>query len=103
MLEYTGNDVIYLPKIYGIIKNACDEGLYPTLTINKIKNESSKYLEYSEINLSIKNFNKINIQKDKELEGLLKYLIKNKLILQKRSKKLCIYSVEYRLLWNSYQ
>jgi hypothetical protein len=72
MLEYTANDVIYLPKIYEIIKNVCDEGLYPTLTINKIKKESSKYLDYLEINLSIKNFNKINIQKDKEIEGLLK-------------------------------
>jgi hypothetical protein len=72
MLEYTSNDVIYLPKVYEIIKKLCDDGIYPSLTLNKIKNESSKYLDYTEINLSIKNFNKISIQKDKEVEGLLK-------------------------------
>jgi hypothetical protein len=72
MLEYTANDVLYLPKIYEIIKKLCDDGIYPSLTLNKITKESIKYLEYSEINLTIKNFNKINIPKDKEVEGLLK-------------------------------
>ncbi len=72
MLEYTAYDVLYLPKIYFLIKKLCEEGNYQSLTFDKITVESNRYLDYAEINLSIKNFNKINIQKDKEVEGLLK-------------------------------
>ncbi len=72
MLEYTANDVLYLPKIYEIIKDLCNNGNYSSLSFDHITTESNKYLEYSEINLSIKNFNKLNLQKDKEVEGLIK-------------------------------
>lgn len=72
MLEYTANDVLFLPKIYEIIKELCNNGSYSSLSFNHITAESNKYLEYSKINLTIKNFNKINLQKDKEVEGLIK-------------------------------
>ena len=73
MLEYASNDVLYLPKIYYLIQQYCEQGMYQNLTFYTIMNQCNKYLEYSKINLSIKNFNKINIEKGKELFGLLKY------------------------------
>lgn len=75
MLEYTANDVLYLPTIYFIIKQNCENGIYKNLTFDKILAECNKYLEYSKINLTIKNFNKISIESNKEVEGLIKYLI----------------------------
>jgi hypothetical protein len=75
MLEYTAVDVIYLPAIYNKFKQSFESieiPQYKNLTFDKILLECKKYLEYTKINLSIKNFNKINIEKDKEVEGLLK-------------------------------
>ncbi len=72
MLEYTALDVLFLPKIYHLIKENCEGGLYKNLNFDKINYECHKYLEYCKINLTIKNFNKISIEKDKVVEGLLK-------------------------------
>ena len=72
MLEYTACDVLFLPKIYHLIKINCENEVYNHLTFDKIKQECNKYLEYCKINLTIKNFNKISIEKDKIVEGLLK-------------------------------
>jgi hypothetical protein len=72
MLEYTANDVLYLQKVHSIIKGLCESGTYTNLNYEIIMDECSRYLNYTQINLPIKNFNKMNIQKDKELEGLLK-------------------------------
>jgi hypothetical protein len=75
MLQYTALDVLYLPKIYKIFSANLNVGVYKTLSMQKIKNECQKYLDYSNINLMIKNFNKISIEKDKIVQGLLKYLL----------------------------
>jgi hypothetical protein len=72
MLHYTALDVLYLPKIYEIFSCNLQEGFYKNLDMKIIKNECSKYLDYININLMIKNFNKISIEKDKIVEGLLK-------------------------------
>lgn len=72
MLEYTALDVLFLPKIYDLIKENCQGSTYKSLTFDKIFFECQKYLEYCKINLSIKNFNKISIEKDKIVEGLIK-------------------------------
>ena len=72
MLEYTALDVLYLPKIFELFKDNCITGIYKTLSLDKVHIECEKYLEYCKINLTIKNFNKISIEKDKVIEGLLK-------------------------------
>jgi ribonuclease D len=72
MLDYTADDVLYLDKIYSIIKTNCEKGNYKNLTFDRIQYECKKYLEYCKINLGVKNFNKISIEKDKIVEGLLK-------------------------------
>ena len=64
MIEYAANDVVYLPQLYYIF---CENAAYA-----KIKSECEKYLEYLKINLSIKNFNKINLETDRVIQGLLK-------------------------------
>jgi ribonuclease D len=64
MIEYAANDVIYLPQLFYIF---CENIPY-----GKIKNECEKYLEYLNINLNIKNFNKINLETDRVIQGLLK-------------------------------
>jgi hypothetical protein len=87
MLEYTAKDVLYLPKIYDLIRYNCQVGVYKSLTFENIKYECNKYLEYCRINLSIKNFNKINIERDKVVEGFLKY----KIIIIRNFQKNCIF------------
>ena len=69
---YAGNDVIYLPKIYNIICSKCDKKIIKDITVENIFDECKKYLKYVNINLKIKNFNKTNIQKGTEIEGLIK-------------------------------
>jgi hypothetical protein len=64
MIEYAANDVIYLPQLYYIFSENAAYG--------KIKSECEKYLEYLRINLNIKNFNKINLETDRVIQGLLK-------------------------------
>lgn len=75
MKEYAANDVIYLPKLYNLMKkNIKDlpeaEG---TITYQGILDECQKTLKYPKLNLNIKNFNKYNIPKGKEIDGMLKY------------------------------
>jgi hypothetical protein len=70
MLEYTAYDVLHLPTIYTKFRLDCDTNYN---FFQKILNECKKYLEYANINLNIKNYNKINLQKDKEVQGLIKY------------------------------
>lgn len=72
MLQYTAMDVLYLPKIFKIINENVKDGVYKNLNMQIIKKECQKYLDYSYINLMIKNFNKISIEKDKTVQGLLK-------------------------------
>ena len=69
---YAGNDVIYLPKIYNIICSKCDKKIIKDISFENIFDECKKYLKYVNINLKIKNFNKTNIQKGTEIEGLIK-------------------------------
>ena len=69
---YAGNDVIYLPKIYNIICSKCDKKIIKDISVDYIFQECEKYLKYVNINLKIKNFNKTNIQKGTEIEGLIK-------------------------------
>lgn len=64
MIEYASNDVIYLPQLYYIF---CENNAY-----EKIKSECTKYLDYLKINLNIKNFNKINLEENRVVQGLLK-------------------------------
>jgi len=64
MIEYAANDVIYLPQLYYIF---CENAVN-----GKIKSECEKYLEYLKINLNIKNFNKINLETDRVIQGLIK-------------------------------
>lgn len=64
MIEYASNDVIYLPQLYYIF---LDNAAFP-----KIQKECEKYLEYLKINLNIKNFNKISLETDRVIQGLLK-------------------------------
>ena len=72
---YAGNDVIYLPKIYDIICDNCDRKIIKNVTVENIFDECKKYLKYVNINLKIKNFNKTNILKGTEIQGLIKYII----------------------------
>lgn len=72
---YAGNDVIYLPKIYDLINSNCAQGQYSNINMKMILSECNKYLEYAKINLKIKNFNKTNIQKNSEIQGLIKYYL----------------------------
>jgi len=64
MIEYASNDVIYLPQLYYIF---CENPAY-----SKIHSQCEKYLEYLEINLNIKNFNKINLESERIIKGLIK-------------------------------
>ena len=70
---YAGNDVIYLPKIYNIICSNVDRKIIKNITVQNIFDECKKYLKYVNINLKIKNFNKTNIQRGTEIQGLIKY------------------------------
>ena len=70
---YAGNDVIYLPKIYDIICDNCDRKIIKNVTVENIFDECKKYLKY--VNMKIKNFNKTNILKGTEIQGLIKYII----------------------------
>lgn len=64
MIEYASNDVIYLPQLYLIF---CEN-----TSFQRISSECEKYLEYLKINLNIKNFNKINLEENRVIQGLLK-------------------------------
>jgi len=64
MIEYAANDVIFLPKLYCIF---CKYAAFPKILV-----ECEKYLEYLKINLNIKNFNKINLETDRVIQGLIK-------------------------------
>ena len=64
MIEYASNDVIYLQQLYLIF---CENNSYC-----KIAGECEKYLDYLKINLNIKNFNKINLEANRVVQGLLK-------------------------------
>ena len=70
---YAGNDVIYLPKIYNIICSNIDRKMIKNINVQNIFDECKKYLKYVNINLKIKNFNKTNIQRGTEIQGLIKY------------------------------
>ena len=72
MKEYAARDVIYLPVIYKNFKDNCEKNIYNSLNIEDIQNECVRYLRYTKINLNIRNYNKINIEKDKRVEGLIK-------------------------------
>ena len=72
MKEYAARDVIYLPVIYKIFKDNCEKKSYNSLNIEDIQDECVRYLRYTKINLNIRNYNKINIEKDKQVEGLIK-------------------------------
>lgn len=64
MVEYASNDVIYLPQLYLIFLE--------NNSFNKIIHECERYLDYLKINLNIKNFNKINLETNRVIQGLLK-------------------------------
>ena len=68
---YAGNDVIYLPKIYNIICSKCDKKIIKDISVDNIFKECEKYLKYFNIYFKINNFNKTNIQKGTEIEGLI--------------------------------
>jgi hypothetical protein len=72
MKDYAARDVIYLPILYNIFKDNCEKSLYNKLTFDYISHECERYLKYTQINLNVKNYNKINLQKDKLVEGLIK-------------------------------
>lgn len=72
---YAGKDVYYLPKIFYMISYRCNNKLYNSLTLQKIFDECNNYLKYVNINLNIKNFNKMNLSKGTILQGIIKYFI----------------------------
>jgi hypothetical protein len=72
MMEYTALDVIFLPKVYSLMKENLQSGLFKETNFDKVSKECEKSLNYCKINLAIKNFNKINIERDKVVEGLIK-------------------------------
>jgi hypothetical protein len=72
MKDYAARDVIYLPIIYFIFKENCQTGKYKNLTFENIADQCERYLKYTNLNLNIKNYNKLNLQKDKIVEGLIK-------------------------------
>ena len=72
MIAYAANDVLYLPKLYNIFSKNCEENKNSNLSIRSISSLCEKYLDYCNINLSIKNYNKVSIEAGKIVEGLLK-------------------------------
>ena len=69
---YAGNDVIYLPKIFYLIKEKCERHQMRYLTMERIFEECSNYVSYVKMNLSIKNFHKMNLAKGSTIQGLIK-------------------------------
>ena len=72
MIEYATNDALFLPIIYQIILD--NMIFYTNLSMYAIFKECEKILSSSRINLLVKNFNKHNLKKGQEIEGMLKYL-----------------------------
>ena len=72
LIHYAGSDVIYLPKVYDVICVKCSKRIYKNVTIEKILEESKKYLKYLDINKDIKNYDRINLKKGAKLLGLIK-------------------------------
>jgi ribonuclease D len=72
MKEYAANDVIYLPNLFNLFKENCEKKMFNDIELKGITKECEKYLNYSKINLNIKNFTKVSIEKDKKIEGLIK-------------------------------
>jgi ribonuclease D len=72
MKAYAANDVIHLVNLYNLFKENCEKKLFNELTFDRILQECERYLKYTKINLNIKNFNKVSIEKDKKVEGFLK-------------------------------
>ena len=69
---YAGCDVAYLPKIYEIICQKCENKIVKNITIKDIFKECEKYLKYLKINTNIKNYNKMNLAKGTRIKGLIK-------------------------------
>ena len=79
---YAGCDVLYLPKIYDIICRKCDNKKVKNITMKQIFDECRKYLEYININQRIKNYNKMNLEKNTKLKGLIKNFQKHCVYIQ---------------------
>lgn len=69
---YAGCDVLYLPKIYELIVQKCENNKFKNITLKSIFKECEKYLEYLKMNKNIKNYNKMNLTKGTKLNGLIK-------------------------------
>ena len=69
---YAGCDVLYLPKIYDLIVQKCENKKFKNITLDSIFKECEKYLEYLKMNKNIKNYNKMNLTKGTKLKGLIK-------------------------------
>lgn len=69
---YAGNDVLFLPKLYDIFCVKCGNKSLKNTNVTKILDECSRYLKYVNINLNIKNFNKMNLERGTEIQGLIK-------------------------------
>ena len=63
--------MIYLPKIYEIINDKCNQ--LKNVSMESIFNECNKYLAYVKMNLNIKNFHKMSIPINATIQGLIKY------------------------------
>ena len=72
LIYYAGCDVLYLPKIYDLIVQKCENKMFKNLTLNSIFKECEKYLKYLKMNKNIKNYNKMNLTKGTKLKGLIK-------------------------------
>lgn len=77
MIQYAASDVIYLPKFFYLVKEKIEKHCYKDLTIESIKNECMKLIDYPKMNLNIMNFNKHSLATNKEIEGLFKNYICN--------------------------
>ena len=69
---YAGCDVFYLPKLYDLFVQKCEQKIVKKITIQNIFQECEKYLQYLQINKNIKNYNKMNLAKGTKIKGLIK-------------------------------
>jgi predicted RNA-binding protein with RPS1 domain len=69
---YAGCDVLYLPKIYDLIVQKCEQKILKKITLKDIFQECKKYLQYVKMNKNIKNYNKMNLTKGTTIKGLIK-------------------------------
>jgi hypothetical protein len=91
MISYAANDVIYLPKVYTLMKEKV-ENFGNLLTIDNIIKESEVFLKYPTLNLFVTESNRFFME-DKEVEGIIKYFL---LFNKKFPKKLHLHWIKHR-------